>query len=72
MSLTWGHGHAGRKRWVREDTISGILAGMDFDKRGIRLTRPDGKSIGAYYDEESERPLIEHRRGWVELTGDLL
>ena len=39
---------------------------------GNRLTRPDGKSVSAYYDEESELPLIEHRRGWVELTGDVL
>ena len=65
-------GHTGRKRWVREDTISGMLVGMDFDERRIRLTRPDGKSVSAYYDEESELPLIEHRRGWVELTGDVL
>jgi hypothetical protein len=65
-------GHTGRKRWVREDTISGMLVGMDFDEHRIRLTRPDGKSVSAYYDEESELPLIEHRRGWVELTGDVL
>ena len=65
-------GHAGSKRHVREDTISGMLVGMDFDARRIRLTRPDGKSVSAYYDEESELPLIEHRRGWVELTGDVL
>ncbi|MDE0390621.1 MAG: hypothetical protein OXI57_00955 [Rhodospirillales bacterium] len=65
-------GYTGRKRWVREDTISGMLVGMDFDERRIRLTRPDGKSVSAYYDEESELPLIEHRRGWVELTGDVL
>ena len=64
--------HTGRKRRVREGTISGMLVGMDFDERRIRLTRPDGKSVIAYYDEESERPLIEHRRGWVELTGDVL
>ena len=65
-------GHTGRKPHVREDTISGTLAGMDFDEHRIRLTRPDGKSVSAYYDEESELPLIEHRRGWVELTGDVL
>ena len=64
--------HAVRKRRVREDTISGMLVGMDFDERRIRLTRPDGKSVSATYDEESERPLIEHRRGWIELTGDVL
>ena len=64
--------HAGPKQQVREDTISGMLVGMEFDERRIRLTRPDGKSISAYYDEESERPLIERRRGWVELTGDVL
>lgn len=62
----------GRKPRVREGTISGMLVGMDFDERRIRLTRPDGKSVSAYYDEESERPLIEHRRGWIELTGDVL
>ena len=65
-------GHAGGKRYAREDTISGMLVGMDFDEHRIRLTRPDGKSVSAYYDEESELPLIEHRRGWVELTGDVL
>lgn len=65
-------GDTGRRRRVREGTISGMLAGMDFDERRIRLTRPDGKSVSAYYDEESELPLIEHRRGWVELTGDVL
>ena len=64
--------HQGRKRWVREDTISGMLVGMDFDERSIRLTRPDGKSVSATYDEESERPLIEHRRGWVQVTGEVL
>ncbi len=64
-------GHARPKRYVREDTISGMLVGMDFDERRIRLTRPDGKSVSAYYDEESELPLIEHRRGWVRLTGDV-
>ena len=56
---------------MREDTISGMLVGMDFDRRRIRLTRPDGKSVSAYYDEESERALLERRRGWVELTGDV-
>ena len=65
-------GDTGRRRRVREDTISGMLVGMNFDERSIRLTRPDGKSVSAYYDEESELPLIEHRRGWVELTGDVL
>ena len=60
------------KRWVQDATISGMLVGMDFDERSIRLTRPDGKSVSATYDEESERPLIEHRRGWVEVTGDVL
>ena len=64
-------GDAGPKRYVREDTISGMLVGMEFDQRRIKLTRPDGKSVSAYYDEESERPLIERRRGWVELTGDV-
>ena len=65
-------GRPGGKQLVREDTISGTLVGMDFDEHRIRLTRPDGKSVSAYYDEESELPLIEHRRGWVELTGDVL
>ena len=65
-------GHAEPEQLVREDTISGTLAGMDFDEHRIRLTRPDGQSVSAYYDEESELPLIEHRRGWVELTGDVL
>lgn len=65
-------GHADRKRRVREDTISGMLAGMDFDEHRIRLTRPDGRSVSAYYDDESELPLIEHRRGWVQITGDVL
>ena len=64
--------HAEPEQLVCEDTISGTLAGMDFDEHRIRLTRPDGKSVSAYYDEESELPLIEHRRGWVELTGDVL
>lgn len=63
--------HVGRTRLVREDTISGMLVGMNFDECSIRLTRPDGKSVSAYYDEESERPLMEHRRGWIELTGDV-
>ena len=34
-------GYTGRKQRVREDTISGMLVGMDFDERRIRLTRPD-------------------------------
>ena len=64
--------HGERRRRAREDTISGMLVGMDFDERSIRLTRPDGKSVSATYDEESERPLIEHRRGWVQVTGEVL
>ena len=64
--------HAARKRRVQQGTISGMLVGMDFDERSIGLTRPDGKSVRATYDEESEDPLIEHRRGWIELTGDVL
>jgi len=60
------------RQLVREDTISGTLAGMDFDEHRIRLARPDGQSVSVYYDEESELPLIEHRRGWIELTGDVL
>ena len=60
------------KRRVRQDTISGMLVGMDFDDCRIRLTRPDGKSVTAIYDEEAERPLMEHPWGWVELTGDVL
>ncbi len=74
MEAAFGNlkGRIERKQWVREDTISGMLVGMDFDERRIRLTRPDGKSVSAYYDEESELPLIEHRRGWVGLTGDVL
>ena len=65
-------GHAGHNRNVREDTISGMFVSMDFEERRIRLTRPDGKPVSAYYDEESELALIEHRRGWLELTGDVL
>ena len=64
--------HGERRRRVREDTILGMLVGMDFDERSIRLTRPDGKSVSATYDEESELPLIEHRRGWVQVTGEVL
>ena len=60
------------KQRVRQDTISGMLVGMDFDDCRIRLTRPDGKSVTAIYDEEAERPLMEHPWGWVELTGDVL
>ena len=61
----------GPKQRVREGTISGMLVGMDFDERKIRLTRPEGKTASAFYDEESEVQLIEHRRGWIELTGDV-
>lgn len=60
-----------RSQRVREATIAGILVAMDFDQRRLRLTRPDGKWVSAYYDEDSERPLIDHRRGWIELTGDV-
>ena len=65
-------GHAEPEQFVREDTISGTLAGMDFDEHRIRLKRRDGKSVSVYYDEESELRLIERRRGRVELTGDVL
>lgn len=60
-----------RRQIVHEGRISGMLVGLDFDERRMRLSRADGKSVSAYYDEESERRLIEHRRGWVELTGDV-
>ncbi len=63
--------HAGQRARVRQDTISGMLVGMNFEKRTIALTRPDGKSITAAYDENSEHSLIEHRRGWVRLTGEV-
>lgn len=56
---------------VEDDTASGMLVGMDFDKRRIRLTRPDGKSFSVSYDDESERPLIDNRRGWIQVTGDV-
>ena len=63
---------AGMRRRVPQDTISGMLVGMNFDKRSIRLTRADGKSVTVAYDEDSERPLIENRRGWIQVTGDVL
>ena len=63
--------HNRRKRRVCKGRISGMLIGMDFDQRRVSLSRPDGKSVSAYYDEASEGQLIEHRRGWVELAGDV-
>ena len=63
---------AGQQRRVPEDAISGMLVGMNFDKCSIGLTRPDGKSVTAAYDEDSERPLIDHRRDWIQVTGDVL
>ena len=35
---------------------------MDFDEHRIRLTRPDGKSVSAYYDEESPDRLSPKAR----------
>ena len=71
-TLDYLHSDAGQHRRIPEDTISGMLVAMNFDKRSITLTRPDGKTVTAAYDEDSERPLIEHRRGWIKVTGDVL
>ena len=63
--------HAEQQALIQQDTISGMLVGMNFEKRTVVLTRPDGKSITAAYDEDSERTLIEHRRGWIQVTGEV-
>lgn len=65
-------GHCRREQRLREDRISGMLVGMDFVERRLRLSRSDGKSVSVHYDEDSEGRLIEQRRGWVELTGEVL
>lgn len=56
---------------VSENTVSGLLVGMDFHKRNIRLMRLDGKVISVGYDEDAERPLLDHRRDWITLRGDV-
>ena len=54
------------------DTISGLIVGMNFDKHSVRLQRPDGKILTVGYDGDSERPLIDHRRDWIQVTGDVV
>ena len=54
-----------------ENTVSGLLVGMDFHKRNVRLMRLDGKVITIGYDNDAEQPLLEHRRGWVSLNGEV-
>ena len=56
---------------VSENTVSGLLVGMDFHKHNVRLMRLDGKVITVGYDADAERPLLEHRRGWITLSGDV-
>ena len=54
------------------NTVSGLLVGMDFHKRNVRLMRLDGKVITVGYDNDAEQPLLEHRRGWISLNGEVL
>ena len=56
---------------VSENTISGLLVGMDFHKRNFRLMRLDGKVITVGYDDDAERPLLDRRRDWITLSGDV-
>lgn len=56
---------------VSENTLSGLLVGMDFHKCNVRLMRLDGKVITVDYDDDDERPLLDHRRDWVTLSGDI-
>ena len=56
---------------VSGNTISGLLVGMDFHKRNVRLMRLDGKVITVGYDDDAERPLLDHRRDWITLSGDV-
>ena len=58
-----------RPQRVSENTISGLLVGMDFHKRNLRLMRLDGKVITVGYDDDVERPLLDHRRDWITLSG---
>ena len=55
-----------------ENTVSGLLVGMDFHKRNIRLMRLDGKVISVGYDNDAEKPLLDHRRDWITLSGEVL
>lgn len=57
---------------MSQDTISGLIVGMNFDKHSVRLQRPDGKILTVGYDGDSERPLIDHRRDWIQVTGDVV
>ena len=54
-----------------ENTVSGLLVGMDFHKRNVRLMRRDGKVITVGYDNDAEQPLLDHRRGWISLNGEV-
>ena len=54
-----------------ENVVSGLLVGMDFHKRNVRLMRLDGMVIRVGYDDDAERPLLEHRRDWVTLSGEV-
>ncbi|MCY4215055.1 MAG: hypothetical protein OXF68_15715 [Gammaproteobacteria bacterium] len=55
-----------------ENTVSGLLVGMDFHKRSIRLMRLDGKVISVSYDNDAEQPLLDHRLDWITLSGEVL
>jgi len=55
-----------------ENAVSGLLVGMDFHKRNIRLMRLDGKVISVGYDNDAEQPLLDHRLGWITLSGEVL
>ena len=56
---------------LAENTISGLLVGMDFHKRNVRLMRLDGKVITVGYDDDAERPLLNHRRDWITFSGNV-
>ncbi len=57
---------------ISATTISGLLTGMDFHRRSIRLMRLDGKTITVSYDDDDERPLLDHRRGWITVKGNVV
>ena len=57
---------------VFRDTISGLLVGMNFHKRNVRLMRSDGKFVTVSYDQDAERPLIDRRRDWIQVSGDVV
>ena len=63
-----GHVSGGRNRY---SYIGGILVGMDFARRRLRIERPGGGILNATYSDDFEPALANHPRGVILMCGEV-